>query len=138
MKKTIKRVTVSLTAMLMLFGSTYTAVGSASATNDEIQPRTWYVYGDVNNDGVIDIMDVISVNKAIVKFRDLTGSSELPLEFAVARPSVYFGEGNRVPQAADIDGNGYITEKDSKMIMSYISRLYDEAGRCGQPFFINE
>ena len=35
MKKTIKRVTASLTAMLMMFGSTYTAVGSVSATNTE-------------------------------------------------------------------------------------------------------
>lgn len=137
MKKTIKKVTVSLTTMLMLFGSTYTAVGSASATSDEIQPRTWYVYGDIDNSGEIDILDVISINKAIKNFKDLTGSSELPLEFAVARPTVYFGEGESVPQAADIDGDGYITQTDSEMIMCYIVERNGEAGRCGQPFFIN-
>ncbi|MDE6849654.1 MAG: hypothetical protein K2J44_09995 [Ruminococcus sp.] len=138
MKKTFKKVTASLTAMLMMFGSTYTAVGAVSATSDAIQPRTWYVYGDVNNSGEIDILDVISINKAIVKFQDLTGSSELPLEYAVARPTVYFGEGESVPQAADIDGDGYITDNDSHLLMCYIAERYDEAGRCGQPFFINE
>lgn len=138
MKKTFKKVTASLTVMLMMFGSTYTAVGAVSATSDEIQPRTWYVYGDINNSGVIDLVDLVSVNKAIAKFKDLTGSSELPLEYAVARPTVYFGEGKSVPQAADIDGDGYITDNDSHLLMCYIAERYDEAGRCGQPFFINE
>lgn len=138
MKKTIKKVTVSLTAMLMMFGSTYTAVSSASATNNEIQPRTWYMYGDVDNNGKIDVLDIIAVNKAVKTFNDLTGSSELPLEFAIARPAVYFGDENDIPQAADIDDDGYITKKDSDMIMNCIVGLTDEAGRCGQPFFINE
>lgn len=49
MKKTLKKVTASLTAMLMMFGSTYTAVSSASATNNEIQPKRYHVYGDVDD-----------------------------------------------------------------------------------------
>ncbi|MDE5620359.1 MAG: dockerin type I repeat-containing protein [Ruminococcus sp.] len=138
MKKTLKKVTISLTAMLMMFGSTCTAVGSASATDDEIQSKgTWYVYGDVNNDGMISLIDLVSVNKAIQKFNELTGSSSLPLEYAVARPAVYFGSENYVPQAADIDGDGYITDNDSSLLLYYIAERYDEAGRCGQPFFIN-
>ncbi|MDE5936475.1 MAG: hypothetical protein K2G83_03610 [Ruminococcus sp.] len=137
MKRVLKKITASLMSGLMLFSSTYAVVGSASATSKEVQPRTWYIYGDVDNNGKIDVLDVISVNKAVKTFNDLTGSSELPLEFAVARPSVYFGNQNDVPQAADIDGDGYITKQDSEMIMKCIVGLEDEAGRCGQPFFIN-
>lgn len=137
MKNKFKKVIISLAATLMMLGSTCAAGWSASAANEEIQPRTWYVYGDVNNSGEIDILDVIAINKAIKNFKDLTGSSKLPLEYAVARPTVYFGEGESVPQAADIDGDKYITENDSNLIAYYVVERYDEAGRCGQPFFIN-
>lgn len=138
MKKILKKITVSLMSALMLFSSTYVTLGSVSATDNDIQPRgNWYVYGDVNNDGEIDIIDVISTNQAIAKFKDLTGSSRLPLEYAVARPAVYFRNEDYIPQAVDIDGDGYITKDDSEMIMCYIVERYDEAGRCGQPFFIN-
>lgn len=130
MGKTLEKVTVSLTAMLMLFGSTYTSVYSASATGDEIQPKTWYVYGDVNNDGEINGLDVSSVIEAIITFENLTGDSRLPLNYAVARPEVYFGKGNYVPQAADINEDGYITSDDVRLISL-------KQGRCGQPFFIN-
>lgn len=137
MKRIFKKMTASLMSALMLCSSTYASFVSANATNEEIQPRTWYVYGDVNNDGGVDILDVISINKAIIKFKDLTGSSRLPLEYAVARPAVYFSNENYIPQAVDIDGDGYITEDDSQMIMYYVVERYDEAGRCGQPFYIN-
>ncbi|MCM1316143.1 MAG: hypothetical protein NC205_09820 [Prevotella sp.] len=136
MKKTFKKVTVSLTAMLMLFGSTYTTLGSVSATNGEIQPRgTWAMYGDVNNDGTIDVADLVAISSAVDTFEYLTGDSRLPLRYAVAKPEVYY---LTIPQAADLDGDNYITDNDVKCVQCYLAKIDNEAGRCGQPFFINE
>ncbi|MDE7136945.1 MAG: hypothetical protein K2O29_00580 [Ruminococcus sp.] len=42
-----------------------------------------------------------------------------------------------VPQAADIDGDGYITRDDQTFIEYYEIKSYDKAGRCGHPFFIS-
>lgn len=137
MKKTFKKVTASLTAMLMMFGSTYTIIGAASATNNEIQPKgNWAMYGDVNNNGKIDMSDAVCIIQAVNKFNSFTGSSKVPLEYVIAKPAVYFGEGDYVPQAADLDGDGYLTEEDSLMIQRYCLELTD-IGRCGQPFYIN-
>ncbi|MDE5935858.1 MAG: dockerin type I repeat-containing protein [Ruminococcus sp.] len=138
MKRVLKKITPSLMSGLMLFSSTYAVVGSANATDNEVQPRgMWAMYGDVNNDGRIDMSDAVCIIQAVKKFEQLTGSLRLPLEYAVARPSVYFvGEGDYVPQAADLDGDNYITENDSLMIQKYCLELPD-IGRCGQPFFIN-
>jgi len=136
MKKTIKRVTASLTAMLMLFGSTYTAIGSASATNNEIQLRKRHLYGDVNNDSVIDMRDAVRVAQCLTEFGNATeGATRMPLEYAEAKIGEFFLE---VPQAADIDGDGYITRDDQQFIQYYEIKSYDKAGRCGQPFYINE
>lgn len=138
MKKVLKKVTVSLISGLMLFGSTYTAIGSASATDNEVQSRgNWYVYGDINNDGNISWLDISYITEAINIFENLTGDSRLPLNYAVTRPTVYFGEIENVPQAADVDGDGYITDEDAQMILCYTIKLNDQAGRCGQPFYIN-
>ena len=137
MKKVLKRVTASLMSGLMLFGSTYVVASSVSAVSNEIQPRgMWAVYGDVNNDGNISGLDISYVTEAINIFENLTGDSRLPLSYAVARPTVYFGEIESVPQAADIDGDGYITDNDVRMISLYcVNDSY--GGRCGQPFYIN-
>lgn len=138
MKKTFKRVTASLTAMLMMFGSTYTIIGAASATNNEIQSKgNWAMYGDVNNDGKIDMSDAVCIIMAVNKFNSFTGASQVPLEYVIAKPNVYFGEGDYIPQAADLNGDSYLTEEDSMMIQRYLLELPD-IGRCGQPFFINE
>ncbi len=134
MKKVLKKVTASLMSGLVLFGSIYSVLGSASAVNNEVQPKgNWYVYGDVNNDGKIDIIDASCVIEAVNKFEDLTGDSRLPLSYAVARPEVYY---LTVPQAADVDGDNYITENDIRMIQNYSLSGFD-GGRCGQPFYIN-
>ncbi len=136
MKKTIKRVTASLTAMLMMFGSTYTAIGSASATNNEIQPRKWHVYGDIDDDGFVDMRDAVRVSQCLTEFENATaGATRMPLEYAEAKIGEFFLE---IPQAADIDGDGYITRDDQQFIQYYEIKSYDKAGRCGQPFFINE
>ncbi len=137
MKKLLKKITVSLTAMLMIFGSTYNAIGSASATDDEIQSKgKWAMYGDVNNDGKIDMSDAVCIIMAVNKFNSFTGSSQVPLEYVIAKPNVYFGEGDYTPQAADLNGDSYLTEEDSIMIQRYCLELPD-IGKCGQPFFIN-
>ncbi len=136
MRKPFKKAAVSLAAMLMLFGSTYTATGSASATNNEIQPRNWHVYGDVNDDGFVDMRDAVRVAQCLGEFENATaGATRMPLEYAEAKIGEFFLE---IPQAADIDGDGYITEDDQQFIQYYEIKSYDKAGRCGQPFFINE
>lgn len=132
MKKVLKRITASLMSGLMLFGSTYSVLGSVSAASNEIQPRgTYHVYGDVNNDGLISLIDLVTINKTIQKFNDLTGSSWLPLEYAIARPEVYY---LTIPQAADVDG--YITNDDVRLISQYYSGA-SSGIRCGQPFYID-
>ena len=135
MKKILKKMTVSLTATLMLCGSTYVTLGSVSATDNDIQPRgTYHVYGDVNNDGEVDPIDVSNVVESVLKFENLTGDSRLPLSYAVARPEVYY---LKVPQAADVDGDGYITNDDVRMISYYSHGFSNNVGRCGQTFYIN-
>ncbi len=136
MKKVLKKITVSLAAMLMAVSSTSAVLGSASAA-DNVQPRgNWHVYGDVNDDGYVDIVDAASIYQAFGKFKNLTGDARLPLNYAIARPEVYFGTGTSVPQAADIDGDGYITEADAQYVQHYVAKDYNNAGRCGQAFYI--
>ena len=66
-----KRITASLISGLMLFGSTYSVLGSISSASNEIQPRgIYHVYGDVNNDGLISLIDLVTINKTIQKFND--------------------------------------------------------------------
>lgn len=138
MQRLTKKITISCISAFMLCVGTCGTFISANAANDAMQPRgTYHVYGDVNNDGKINIADSVLVSKAVGNFENLTGDTRLPVSYAVARPAVYFGEGNYIPQAADVNGDGYITKDDATMIQKYIVSLYDEAGRCGQVFYIN-
>lgn len=139
MKKTIKRVTASLTAMLMMFGSTYTAVGSVSATNNEIQPRNYHVYGDVNDDGNINASDAVNIAQFITVYKNKHGVSSLisvedAIDYREDKGEYYLP----VPYAADVDGDGFITEADYICIQYYGINVYDKIGRCGQLFYINE
>jgi len=111
---------------------------SFNAGAENIQPRgSWHVYGDVNNDGKIDVIDIININKAVNKYRELTGEEKLPMRIAVARPAIYFeNTNNPVPQAADVNGDGYISEDDASMILKYLISLED-TGRCGEHFYIS-
>ena len=134
MKKILKKITVSLTATLMMCGSTYATLGSVSATDNAIQPRgAYHVYGDVDDNGKIDMIDVSNTIEAVLKFENLTGDSRLPLSYAIARPEVYY---LKVPQAADVDGDGYITNDDVRMI-SYYCHGISNSGRCGQTFYVD-
>jgi len=111
---------------------------SFNAGAENVQPRgSWYVYGDVNNDGEIDIGDVIIISKAVSKYKELTGEEQLPMKIAIARPAIYFeNTNNPVPQAADVNGDGYISEDDASMILKYLISLED-TGRCGEHFYIS-
>lgn len=139
MKKTFKKITASLTAMLMMFGSTYTALGSVSATNNEIQPRHYHVYGDVNDDGKININDAVNIAQFIALYKNKHGvgsliSVEDAIDYRADNGEYYLP----VPQAADVDGDGFITEADQICIQNYVAHNYDKAGRCNQLFYINE
>ena len=130
MKKVLKKMAVSLTAILMAVSSTYAVLGSASAANNEVQPRgKWAVYGDVNEDGLINMADSTCIYMAYKRFEEMTGDARLPLSYAIARPIVYFDTTSIVPQAADIDGDGYITAADEYCINSYVARDYNNSGR---------
>lgn len=132
----MKKITASLTAMLMMFGSTYTAISSVSATNNEIQPRVYHVYGDVDESGVIDISDAIRIAQFIPAYKRETQQYGI---ISVKDAMNYNGDYYlKIPQAADVDGDGFITEADQICIQNYTIYNYDQAGRCGQPFFINE
>ena len=125
-----------LSAFLSAVTLVSTTCFSVSAETN-IQPRgSWYLYGDVNNDGHINLADDIYLNSAYGKYEQLTGDSKLPVSYAVARPSVYFEKVETpVPQAADINGDGYISQEDSEMLLRYLIRV-DNTGRCGQHFYI--
>ncbi|MDE5834588.1 MAG: hypothetical protein K2H26_03605, partial [Ruminococcus sp.] len=98
----------------MMFGSTYTAVGSVSATNNEIQPRGYHVYGDVDDDGLVDIRDAVRIAQCLTEFGNATaGATRMPLEYAKMKIGEFYLE---IPQAADIDGDGYITRDDQAFI----------------------
>ena len=131
MKKLTRMIAAGLAAMTLISGaSLYADAGS------------YYRYGDVNNDGLINISDCTIVNSAISKFSSLTGDSNLPVEYAVARPAVYFPDVDTpVPQAADTNQDGYINQQDADDIMSYYAKsgagvLDQYTGNCGVYFYV--
>ena len=67
MRTTLKKITASLTAMLMMFGSTYTAVGSASAADNDL--HGWHIYGDVNGDDLVSLSDAVLVSQFITAYK---------------------------------------------------------------------
>lgn len=123
----------------LISATTLISAVSFHVSAENVQPRgAWYVYGDVNNDGKIDVIDVITINKAINKYRELTGEEQLPMRIAVARPAIYFeNESEPVPQAADVDGDGYISSADSETLMRCIVGYTEDIGRCGKHFYIS-
>lgn len=135
MKKIFKKMTVSLMSALMLCSSTYMVSGSASAANNDIEPRgTYHVYGDVNEDGSVNIADAACIMQFIGSYKNENGNNPISLANAVKYNGKY---ALTVPQAADIDGDGFITEADHICIQYYVAGSHDKAGRCGQLFYIN-
>ena len=113
MKRIAKKITACFVSAFMLCAGTCVAFISASAANDAIQPRAYHVYGDVNEDGAINIADLVCVLNAI--------------------NNGYFGPG-QCPQAADVNGDGVVTNEDATMIQNYILSK-GNTGRCGETFY---
>ena len=131
MKKLTRMIAAGLAAMTLISGASLYADAGA-----------YYRYGDVNNDGAINMSDSSIVSSAISKFSSLTGDTNLPVEYAVARPAVYFPNVTTpVPQAADTNGDGYINQQDMEDILSYYSHnaagnLAEYTGNCGVYFYV--
>ncbi|HEZ7987147.1 MAG TPA: dockerin type I repeat-containing protein [Ruminococcus sp.] len=145
MKKITKSIIAALSASSMLAASFPI---TANANEETIQPRgSYHVYGDVNNDGVITGSDATITLRSFTIFENLTGSPNLPLEYAIARPAVYFpNEETPVPQAADVNGDGIINQADANEILRYYTLLSSGNGnppdssvyngKCGKVFYI--
>ena len=140
MKKFLRSILTTLSIGAIFTASQPLAVNAAK---ENIQPRgSYHVYGDIDNDGKILASDASTVLRAVSIFENLTGSRDLPLEYAIARPSVYFDYvKNPVPQAADTNGDGIINDVDAQDVLRYYTYLssgstsgYD--GNCGKPFYI--
>ncbi|MDE5793012.1 MAG: dockerin type I repeat-containing protein [Oscillospiraceae bacterium] len=116
MKRIAKKITACFVSAFMLCAGTCASFISASAANDAIQPRGGYHrYGDVNDDGAINIADVVCVSNAL--------------------KNGYFAQG-QCPQAADVNDDGIITGADATMIQNYVLSKGD-TGRCGEIFYLN-
>lgn len=142
MKRITKRIISALSVCAMFTASLPISVSAAA---ENVQPRgSYHVYGDVNNDGIITGSDATLALHAYKVFENLTGSSDLPVEYAVARPSVYFGNiETPVPQAADTNCDGVINNDDATDILHYYTLLSSGSsslegynGNCGKVFFI--
>lgn len=95
--KTAKRVIAGLSAALIL-----AATGSFSiAANAESAQKL----GDVNNDGIINIVDVTVIQKVIAKIK------EAPANFDTV---------------ADVNCDGIVSIKDATIIQKYIAKIYTE------------
>lgn len=115
MKRIAKKITACFVSAFMLCAGTCAAFISASAANDAIQPRrASHTYGDVNDDGAINIADVVCVLNAL--------------------NNGYFGQG-QCRQAADVNGDGAITSDDATMIQNYVLSK-GNTGRCGEIFYL--
>lgn len=141
MKKVMLKI---VAASLSVLSIATAAIVPASATSDNIQPRgRYYVYGDVNNDGYIDALDASQTLSASSKFSSFTGDENLPVSYAVAKPSVYFPNvSDPAPAAADVNGDGVINKADADEILEYYAfastgQLNKYTGKCGKSFFAN-
>ena len=83
-------------------GQGYLAV--FTITGESFVPEVNFTPGDVNEDGKIDIMDIIRLNRALFGKENLTDTQA---------------------KAADIDGDGAPSFSDSLTIMRYIVKLID-------------
>ena len=86
------------------------AVSVFSAFADETKDAL--VYGDVNIDGDITVIDATDIQKYIVGLEELTADSKL---------------------VADVDSDGAISVMDATSIQKYIIGL-DGCGKVGQQF----
>lgn len=98
---------ISILVMCVLMA---VSVFGAFAVENETENAS--IYGDVNGDGVITVVDATDVQKHIVGLEELTADSQL---------------------IADVDGDGVVTVMDATSIQKYIVGL-DGYGKAGQEF----
>lgn len=94
-------------------GSMYGMKSDGSYTGGTSSIKTYFLYGDVNMDGEINVSDSTLINGYV---RGTTGYNLTKQQLILA----------------DCDGDGEITSADATCIQCYIVKLMDEAGRCGQ------
>ena len=80
-------------------------------TNGEDDPKQGCVYGDVNMDGKVNILDATMIQKAAAEL--------LKLNF-------------RQALLADINGDGRLSVANATVIQKYLADLTDDTGRCGK------
>ena len=93
-KSGVRAVVILLIMSLFIISFTFTALG-----------ETDFMYGDVNEDGVVDVRDVVMVMQYILDLQELT-EEQL--------------------QAADVNGDGEVDVRDVTMIMQYVLGIIDE------------
>lgn len=140
MKKVFQKLTASFVSALMLCSGTYVTAGAAAVTDSGL--HGWHIYGNVNDNEKINIYDAVLVAQFMSVYKNKHGDNYISVEAALAYREEALEDDSieyylPVPQAADIDGDGYITEADTICIQNYALGNYDKAGRCGQPFYIN-
>lgn len=114
MKRIFKKMTVSLMSALIIFSSTYATLSSASASDDIAPKPGLYIYGDVNDDKIVDIRDAVLTAQWLTEFKNAKAeATRMLLEYVKAQIGEFY---LCVPQAADIDGDDYITNDDSLYI----------------------
>lgn len=99
-----------LISIATLFVLMAVSVFSAFAVEDET--KNALVYGDVNIDGDITVIDATDIQKYIVGLVEFTEDSK---------------------SAADVDSDGVVSVMDATSIQKYIVGLED-CGRVGQQF----
>ena len=85
-------------------------VGSGAVVGSD--PLEGMIYGDVNNDGIITVVDATIVQKHIVNIAHLDNVNQ---------------------KLADVDVDGVITVKDATAVQKYIVNV-DEYGKTGEKF----
>ncbi len=140
MKKLFQKLTASFVSALMLCSGTYVTTEAADVTDSGL--KGWHIYGNVDDNEIIDICDAVLVSQFMTVYKNKHGNNHISVEAALAYREEALEDDSieyylPIPQAADIDGDGYITEADTICIQNYIANNYDKAKRCGQPFYIN-
>lgn len=75
-------------------------------------PTKEMIYGDVNEDGSVNIKDATVIQKHIAKLSEITGD---------------------LKTAADVNGDNIVSVKDASAIQRYTAKL-DGAAKCGETF----
>jgi hypothetical protein len=79
---------------------------------DSLIPAPPFTYGDVNDDGAIDIRDIVLIRQYVANYDDDLGTSTVAL----------------VEAAADVNADGAIDIKDIVLLRQYVANYDDDLG----------